>query len=228
MGYKRETIIKKIEKQAKPLYQEACVNYTGVTTDTKEKYTEIIAAHLLSDIEGYKNSIRPVRREGSYKVKGHKSHKYDPADKSILRKEERLARSLYGCKCGNLEILDYQVPLKNVGTEENKGLGKIDLLAWDGENLVILELKRPGSDETLLRCILEAYTYLKTVDRAKLAEDFKRMGAPVRTAALVFKGSQPHNDWLDGNQPYVKELMKRLGVGLYVLDNDTDLKIISP
>ena len=224
MAYTRKEIIGKIEPPTKSLYQKACVNYVGLTTDTKEKYTEVISEHVLTNLEEYKNSIITVSRRGSYKVKSHKEYDYKFADPSFLRSEERLARSLMGRKLGNLEILDYQVPLKSPEGTKNKGLGKIDLLAWDGKSLVILEFKRPDSSETLLRCVLEAFTYWETVDREKLANDFRDKtrdidkDVPVRAAALVFKDSNPHKDWLDVKKPRVKELMERLGVGLYVYE----------
>ena len=227
MAYNRETFIEKIKLRTKPMYQDGCVNYVGFTTDTNEKYTEIIAEQLLADIEKYESSIHKIKRENSYKVKSHKWRPYDPDDTSIKRKEERLAQSMFGRKFGELEILDYQIPLKNARTEENKGLGKIDLLAWDGNCLIILELKKPDSTETLLRCVLEAYTYWKTVDHKKLAQDFGHTGAPVRAASLVFANSQQHKDWLCKKQPHIKKLMKQLGVKLYVMDNDTDLKIFN-
>ena len=225
MAYSKMVLIKKIDTSLKPLYQNGCINYTGVTSDTGEKYTEVISEYLCANIKKSEDDIRQVKRESPYKVRGHKWHPYDPNDPSILRKEERLARSMYGRKFGELEILDYQVPLKNAGTEENKGLGKIDLLAWDGERLIILELKRPDSTETLLRCILEAYTYWKTVDHAKLAGDYDHKSAHVRAAIMVFEGSQPHKDWMCNKQSFVKKLMEQLRVDLYVFDNDKNLKV---
>jgi len=220
MGHTNEEIINIVKENLRTLYKNSCVNYTGVTTDTKEYYTEIIADFLLKNIDDYKKSIIPVERKGSYKVKGHHQYDYDPTMPISLRKEELFARALYGRELDGLTFLDYQVPLKNVGTKENVGLGKIDSLAWDGTGLVILELKKPDSPETLLRCVLEAYTYQKTVCKKKLAKDFDREGAPVRSAALIFADSQPYQDWKCAGKPHVKELMKEFGVGLYVREID--------
>ncbi|MCL1904390.1 MAG: hypothetical protein FWF94_08225 [Oscillospiraceae bacterium] len=222
MAYIKSEIIKKINEDGVPLYKRYCVNYRGKTSDTSEKVTEVIAEYLLTNIPTYET----VTRSDSYKVNEHKNPPgYDPKNPQSNRTEELFARSLWGEKLGNLEILDYQIPLKN--SNQDKGLGKIDLLAFDGENLVILELKCPTSGETLLRCVLEAYTYREIVDGRKLAKDFGREGADVHTAVLIFKGkrSQPYKDWRNGNQPQIKELMKRLKVGLYTLDNETSKKI---
>jgi len=224
MAYKKETVESKVKDRKKRLYQEGCVNYTGKTTDTKELYTEIISGLLLTDTDLITKDISSVTRESSYKVEGHKYHPYDSTAK---REEEVFARSLYGKKFGELEILDYQVPLKNKRNEANKGIGKIDLLAWDGSCFVILELKKPKSPETLLRCILEAYTYINIIDKCKLAKDFGKPSASVRAAVLVFEGenSKPYMDWKSKNQPQVKALMKKLDIGLYTLKSVEDKKV---
>ena len=67
-------------------------------------------------------------------------------------------------------VIDYQTPLKNRRSDK---AGKIDLLSYDGISVRILELKEPDSDETMLRCVLEGYTYMKTVDGKRLINDFE-------------------------------------------------------
>ena len=56
--------------------------------------------------------------------------------------------------------------------------------------MYLLEFKKPDSKETLLRCILEAYTYYKQVNCSKLLKDF---GLPVDSkiipAVLIYKQS---------------------------------------
>lgn len=112
-------------------------------------------------------------------------------------------------------ILDYQVPLKN---KRSDPVGKIDLLVWDGQVLRILELKKPGAeDETMLRCVLEGYTYLRTVDTAKLIEDFNKgipdlhlpENTPVKASPFVFENSRPYRDYAS-ECPQLKKLMALL------------------
>jgi hypothetical protein len=223
MAYKKSELIRKIRESGKPLYQRPCVNYTGVTTDTKERYTEVIAEHLLANLDEFRNGFETVTRQKSYKVKGHSVEPYtfDPTDTTVRRKEERLARSLRGHRYSNcrLQILDYQIPLKDaraVTNKENEGLGKIDLLGSVSDGLVVIEFKRPDSPETLLRCILEAYSYWATVDREKLAKDFNREGESVYAGVLIYEDSQPSKDfWARPSK--VWDLMVALGVRAYVL-----------
>ena len=95
------------------------------------------------------------------------------------RKEEILAKLLfYQRKVDGLGyIFDYQTPLKET---RNDSYGKIDLLGYntDDECYSVIELKyRPsGSEETLLRCILEAYTYYKLLDLKQIKVDVAHEG----------------------------------------------------
>ena len=50
-GYKKDEIINKLEnlKDISALYKEDFINYRGDTTDTKEKYIEVIAEWLIKN-----------------------------------------------------------------------------------------------------------------------------------------------------------------------------------
>ena len=65
------------------------------------------------------------------------------------------------------KIIDYETPT-TPGRKRN-----IDLLSVssDGSKLFFLELKKRKSIETLLRCILEAYSYFLLVDIEKMLDD---------------------------------------------------------
>ena len=97
--------------------------------------------------------------------------------------------------------------LKNA--KEDKA-GKIDLLAYDGETLRILELKEPDSEENMLRCVLEGYTYLKTVDSKKLLADFSLPADTVVEACpFVFRGGFQWEE-MQQERSCLKRLMKAL------------------
>lgn len=146
-------------------YKTSILNYRGYVTGEKKikenLYTERIAKSILEhDLLTAWNSLVPVRE--NHFVPNHS--KECECIISTNRKEEILAKLLYrqGDVGGLGKVLDYQTPLKN---EQSDPYGKIDLLSYNKkDNLIsIVELKyRPSvSDETLLRCILEAYTYYK-------------------------------------------------------------------
>jgi len=215
--YSKDEIIK-IMKEAKSdiknFYKKEFVNYLGVTSDTKEYYTEIIAEWLLDNFYLF-DTIKMISRESSYKVD---SHNGIIKDENSNREEEKIAMKLFDYSQNKGvtfdiigKIIDYQTPLKNVQKDD---VGKIDLLAYNEKEktLKILELKKPDSKETMLRCVLEAYTYLKIVDKDKLLKDF---GLPkdtvVKACPFVFFDGAQYKE-MQQDRKNLKELMKKLDV----------------
>lgn len=154
-------------KFAANFYKSAIVNYKGKVTGSKDLYSEVIAETLIKDnfIKDWLNLI-PVRPE-HFKINHPNTDENVDALKITNRKEEILAKLLF--YQGNVDglgyIFDYQTPLK---ATQNDSYGKIDLLGYntDDKCYSVIELKyRPsGSEETLLRCVLEAYTYYRLLD----------------------------------------------------------------
>ena len=207
-------IMKEAKSDIKNFYKKEFVNYLGVTSDTKEYYTEIIAEWLLDNFYLF-DSIKMISRESSYKVD---SHNGIIKDENSNREEEKIAMELFDYSQNKGvtfdiigKIIDYQTPLKNVQKDD---VGKIDLLAYNEKEktLKILELKKPDSKETMLRCVLEAYTYLKIVDKDKLLKDF---GLPkdtiLKTCPFVFVEGEQYKE-IQEDRKYLKELMKKLDV----------------
>ena len=148
-------------------YKAPIVNYKGYVNGSKDLYSEVIAESLVNDsfIKDWLNLI-PVRPE-HFKINHPNKDENVDALKITNRKEEILAKLLfYQHEVAGLGyIFDYQTPLK---AKQNDSYGKIDLLGYNhaDECYSVIELKyRPsGSEETLLRCVLEAYTYYKLLD----------------------------------------------------------------
>ena len=215
--YSKEEIIKKLEESKSEMgqfYSENFLNYISETSDKEGDYTEIIAGWLLDNIELF-NEIKLITREKSYKVKTHDGIIKNEESK---REEEKIAMKLFDSSKNRGKvfdiigkIIDYQIPLKNVRGDK---AGKIDLLAYNEneKTLRILELKRPDSKETMLRCVLEAYTYLKVVDKDKLLKDF---GLPentiVKACPFVFFDGAQYKE-IQEDRKYLKELIKNLDV----------------
>ena len=217
--YSKEEIIKKLEESKSEMgqfYSENFLNYISETSDKEGDYTEIIAEWLLNNIKLF-DEIKPITREKNYKVKTHdgkiKNEKSNREEEIIAMKLFELSQNQGKVFDIIGKIIDYQTPLKNVQTDK---AGKIDLLAYnEKENpktLRILELKRPDSKETMLRCVLEAYTYLKVVDKAKLLKDF---GLPedtkIKACPFVFYGKEQYKE-MQQDRKHLKELMKNLDV----------------
>ena len=166
-------------KFAANFYKSAVVNYKGKVTGSKDLYSEVIAETLINDnfIKDWLNLI-PVRPE-HFKINHPNTDENVDALKITNRKEEILAKLLfYQHEVAGLGyIFDYQTPLKKT---RNDSYGKIDLLGYntDDKCYSVIELKyRPsGSEETLLRCVLEAYTYYRLLDIKQINSAKKHEG----------------------------------------------------
>lgn len=226
MGYTRAAIHDRCVKALETphlFYREDFINYTGRCTDTDEFYTEVVAEFVCDHIDVFLQDIPQITRQPTYKTPTHKGV-FNPNSK---RKEEITAMMMFNfCdKDGGRydfigKIIDYQTPLKNKQTDE---VGKIDLLAYDGISLRLLELKKPDTDETMLRCVMEGFTYLETVDKEKLIENF---GLPSETKVVacpfVFADSGPHLEMLE-DRPHLKRLMALLNSKPYYIKQDNGL-----
>ncbi len=228
MQYTRQDIINKCTqalKDVKTFYQQPFINYGGKTTDTNEYYTEVIAEFLIDNLDEYINGIPKITRETSYKTPTHTGE----FDETTPREEEKIAMEMFNqSKDGtpyNLigNIIDYQTPLKNKRTDI---AGKIDLLSYDGNSLRVLELKKPFSDETMLRCVLEGYTYLKTVDTAKLLDNFELpTNTKVIACPFVFKYGKQYQEMLE-KRPYLFKLMEMLEIKPYYIIKQNNLYVV--
>lgn len=228
MSYTRKNIIDKCEKafrDKKTFYKQSFINYSGRTNDTNEYYTEVISEFLCNNFNEFANGIPEITRENSYNTPSHNGD----FDINTPREEEKIAMEMFQQSMNGTDyefigkIIDYQTPLKN---KQSDVAGKIDLLSYDGNCLRVLELKKPDSDESMLRCVLEGYTYLKTVDTVKLLKDF---GLPKETRVLaspfVFKYGQQYQEMLE-TRPNLFKLMKKLDSKPYYIIKQDNLYIV--
>ena len=171
-----------------------------------------------------------ISRENSYKVD---SHDGKIKNKDSRREEEIIAMKLFDFSQNQGKvfdiigkIIDYQTPLKNVQTDD---VGKIDLLAYNKKEKIlrILELKRPGSKETMLRCVLEAYTYLKILDKTKLLKDFELPeDTIIKACPFVFVEGEQYKE-IQEDRKYLKELMKNLDIEpIYLKGEGGEYKVV--
>jgi len=165
--------------------------------------------------------IKPITREKSYKVDSHDGIIKNEESK---REEEKIAMKLFDLSQNQRKvfdvigkIIDYQTPLKDIQTDK---AGKIDLLAYNKKEKIlrILELKRPGSKETMLRCVLEAYTYSKVVDKAKLLKDFGLAeDTVIKACPFVFYGKEQYRE-MQQDREHLKDLIEKLGIEVIYLE----------
>lgn len=135
-------------------------------------------------------------------------------------------------------VIDYQTPIRN--TSNDDGYKGIDLISYNkNENsLILLEVKKPKSPETLLRAVLEVFTYWKIIDHQKLLYDFSKSergkeldvyNTKIRKAVLLFEGTHAYNEYEKDLSPKTIELMKKLGVDFYgIREKDGDYEVFIP
>ncbi len=224
------------------LYQSKCVNWGGKTSDTKEPYSEVIANEILLNLKEF-GKISKVTRSGSYCRDNHCKIQLDLCASN--RDEENFAKRITGLKLAEIgEVIDYQVPLKN--TSSDKGVGKIDLISYNEETKTfhLIELKYIGNKETLLRAILESYTYYQKVDQGKLIADyikdykFKKSKTikdvnpndyKIVPSVLLSADCNPYVELEEmemGNRPKLKALSLFFGVNLYKIAVDVYQAVI--
>ena len=225
MAYTEKEIIEICEKEMQnpsTFYQAEVINYRGRTSDTDELYNEIVAKYVCEHIKEFVGGIPKITRKTTYKTASH-TGKRRPSDS---RKEEQIAVELFNQKyfdfIGN--IIDYQTPLKNTSKDV---AGKIDLLSYDGETLYILELKKPDSTEAMLRCVLEGFTYLKTLDGEKLLVDFDLpLNTRIVACPFVFFDEDQHNEMKE-TRPYLKNIMHLLNSKpYYIIKENNRCKVV--
>lgn len=223
----------KAMKIIRTFYAEKFINRTGcISGDEMTLYTEVIADYVIGHINDFKTKIPQIDRDNYFtghdgNTKGEK--KNVPND---FTNEKRLAKDMFR-KHNKIPldhigiIVDYQTPLET--TEEKAG--EIDLLAVNdkAKKVFILELKRPrksekSSEKTMLRCVLEAYTYLKTVNKDKLFESFKKAnynwdGYELCASPFVHYGDNQYKEInvpeMRAQRPKLLELMELLNITPY-------------
>ena len=217
--YSKNEILEEIQDMVN-FYKRKVVNYRGKTSDSKDYYTEVVAEWILKNIYLF-DYIKPITREKSYKVDSHDGIIKNEESK---REEEKIAMKLFDLSQNQRKvfdvigkIIDYQTPLKDIQTDK---AGKIDLLAYNKKEKIlrILELKRPGSKETMLRCVLEAYTYLKILDKTKLLKDFELPeDTVIKACPFVFYGKEQYRE-MQQDREHLKDLIEKLGIEVIYLE----------
>jgi len=214
-------------KNAKNLYKSKCINWKGKTLDSKEYYTEVISRELL---KGEKlvllEKIGQINRIKKYNVGTHDGQHNGDTN----RAEENFAIHLKGEKLKKLGlVIDYQVPLKEKRSDD---AGKIDLITSTNKSVYIVELKYIDNKETLLRAILEIWTYYKQLDKVNFLKSFKLPKQikieDIRKAVLLSVGCNAYNEAKElSKRPELKQLAKALGVDIFLFEENiiiTELK----
>jgi len=204
-------------------YKSAPVNYRSSLKETPPRLvTEFLSDWICQNFSKYLRTmyvcVRKTMNCGTvYRqlgANGKDRHDGKDPDGPSPRVEDRIAMTYKGRRFRSIgKVLDYQVPLKGRQADE---MGKIDLISYDKRlnRLYLLELKRKSTNETLLRCLLEAFAYSQSVNKLILAKEY---GIPadckVVLCPLYFAGSRLETDRADmrsGKLPAFSNLIAKI------------------
>jgi hypothetical protein len=203
---------------------------------SRKGYSEEIAKLLLDEFEGVKISYTGLRKN-SFSLSSHHGQCQLSTDIS-QHVEKRFCRALFNLKKLPLlgKVVDYEVPFKEKSESKH---GDIDLLSYKDDKLFVIEAKKIGSSESILKAILEAYVYSKLVYAAKKVfyADFKiDPGATIKPAVLTFVNSTSGQQLIKMAQcPNIKTLIDKINhdlakagiekIGFFLITNpDEDIK----
>ena len=129
-----------------------------------------------------------------------------------IQEEKKMVHCLkYIGEIGKANIVDYEIPLNDRGT--SLGKGKIDLAFFYDKDFYIIETKKIGSDESLLRCVLEVETYFETLND----NFYERYCKKVKKGILVDETSIAYIHFYDGYHHNVKKLMEKYEIDFFLL-----------
>ena len=173
MKYTRAEIVKMCEDAAREdittFYTKGFVNYrVKVKGNPDLYYTELIAEFIINHIDKFEK-MKCLDKEHCVKMYNlHHTGECNPMTDCL---EARTAIDMYKkSRSGHDmkyvgEIIDYHVPIK---TKMTRTAGKIDLLSVTDDAVYAITLKRDDCKDTMLKCVLEAYTHIKMVNKQKL------------------------------------------------------------
>ena len=199
-----------------------------------------IAEQLLDD--KLLDKIDEIPSPDTYIIKSHTKPVPENTTGKVNREEEKVAHRLFEREDytgSDIDFFaDYQVPICRDSTkkkDKSTNYGKVDLVSVSEEKkeIYIMELKTYSSEETLLRCVCECYTYWKQIDHKKLAKEISlnpEYGKPEYTnykvvpTVLVFVGQYQHLQLRSGYLHSLQELMVKYGVRFFVIASDEEFK----
>jgi hypothetical protein len=182
----RTIVQAKLTGNLNSLYAAGFLNYEGKTEDSKISISEVIADELIKNYDQVSKIGRNtlIRRTRPF----NRDHKGYINVKARMQGSEQLEYIEYNEKCLAValynsndsyclgEIFDYEVPIKETNTDK---YGRVDLVSKDALNrsIKLIELKikpKNKNGETLLRALLEIYTYYKLISSShkKFTEDY--------------------------------------------------------
>ena len=217
----KDAVIEQLAKSHSALY--------ALPEIKRKTYSEWAAEIILDNFDKLK--IPPAPPRETYDV----GHTGDSSKDKGISTEKVIAKKLFNCNPNHLgtigRIFDYEVPLEIPKSGKKKGdlrLGDIDLVSVTDNCIYLLEFKRPKSNESLLRCVLEIYTYHKQLPHKIFVESFIKTGKlkkelPLKPAILIFEDSVAYEQYKEKDKnKKALEIMEKAKVELFIIKETAD------
>lgn len=186
--------------------------------------SEIISEWLLRDFEKIKFNKSGLR-ENNFKIKAHEG--YCKLQTEITQfTEKRFCRALFN-KYNKTEhqllgkILDYEVPLTAPKQEKTKKVnqGEIDLVSIRNGSILVFEVKKAQSNESLLKAILQIFTYVTRLSDSnlinKFLEDYNPNDKKITPCILTFNNAVSGKQISEiGKYPKLQSLIAKINSNL--------------
>ncbi len=185
-------------------------------------YVEYVASLILDSFNNIELVLTDLRQAG-FRVSDHRGQAKLQTDIAQFT-EKRFCRALFNLPVAALlgKVIDYEVPLK--GTEDAPH-GDIDLLCVNDEGVILLEAKKPSSNESILRPILQAFVYSSLVAnvRRSFLDSFLLPHNSILTPAILTFSTA-----LSGRQLATLESQPKLLEVIHGLNHVLRLKQMAP
>lgn len=206
-------------------YQKGVFKRAGTTNGSGRLYMDVVSEELISNYKCVERIGQDINsRKENFKLSSHdgSADVTKRGGKALMFDEKLFARALFNSHKTDAyygTIVDYETPLKAKMSKLSGIIGKIDLIAKDDNNksIKLLELKIGTNKETVLRAILEIYTYYKLVCNARdqFLKDFSAISYKIQVGIITDKDSKSGENIKHINQhpelyPKLKELIGKM------------------
>ena len=183
----------------------------------RDAHTEPAAALITHAFDSISLKTDGLRQQ-PFRLSDHRGQlRSEPAQVAVVN-ERRIVRALFNAKRLPLlgRMLDYEVPLKEVRDADH---GDVDLISVSRGDCLCVEAKKPGSDESLLRPLLQAYTYsrLLWLHRRRFLDEYDLDSQTRLTPAVL-----TFDETRSVDQLYSLDKLPRLEALLRLLDRELE------
>lgn len=160
--------VKKAMSQIEVFHKSDCLNWKGMTSDTNEKISDVVAGEILMNLHRF-NQIKPINKNSDYR---HQNDQFVKIDIQSNDKYDFIKR-LLNLKIEELGIIkDYEVAINDNPQDE---FDVIDMVCYNKEESKLFVIQIPSFTtikSTVLQILIECYTKYKMLNHTKFLNEY--------------------------------------------------------